>query len=339
MSPRIASPLLALFVILAVALLTALLPSYRLFQMTLVLSIAIALFGLNMLIGYSGQPSLGHGAFYAIGAYTAAILMNQVGLPYWATLPVAGAICFTFGFLFGLPALRLESHYLALATFSLAIATPQLLKFQGLEAWTNGVQGILLEKPEPPPWVPLAIDQDQWLFLFTAAVAAVMFWLGRSMLAGRVGRALMAIRDHPTAAVAMGINSALFKTTTFGISALYTGIAGALGAILVQYVAPDSFTIFLSISLLTGVVVGGLGSLWGPLYGALFIQFVPNLADQVSKSAPWAIYGGFLILVMLVMPGGIAGVLRSLGDRLLPSRRVVAAPRAAASVKSTALGR
>jgi branched-chain amino acid transport system permease protein len=142
-----------------------------------------------------------------------------------------------------------------------------------------------------------------------------MFLLGWNLLRGRIGRALVAIRDHHIAAQAMGVNNALFKSLAFGVSAMYTGIAGALGAIAVQFVAPDSFNIFLSILLLVGIVIGGLGSISGALYGALFIQFVPNLADEVSKAAPWAIFGIFMILFVYLMPTGVAGTLRLLFSR------------------------
>jgi branched-chain amino acid transport system permease protein len=305
------SHLIVLLVVTAVACaLPFLVSSYRSFQLTLVLVYAIALLGLNILTGYSGQISLGHGAFYAIGAYCAAILMDRFGFPYWATLPVAGGVCLVAGFLFGLPALRLEPLYLALATFALGVSMPQLLKYKLLEPWTGGVQGIVIAKPEPPAALAglgVSLNADQWLYLFTLAAAAVMFLLGWNLLRGRIGRALAAIRDHPIAAEAMGINASLYKSLAFGVSALYTGVAGALGAIAVQYVAPDSFNLFLSIVFLVGIVVGGLASISGALYGALFIQFIPNLADEISKAAPWAIFGLFLIAFVYVMPAGVAG--------------------------------
>ena len=281
---------------------------YRTFQFTLVLVYAIALFGLNILTGYNGQISLGHGAFYAIGAYCAAILMDKFGVPYWATLPAAGAVCLVAGFLFGLPALRLEGLYLALATFALGVSMPQLLKYQRVEQWTGGVQGIVIAKPDPPFGLP--VNPDQWLYFFTLAVTIAMFVLGWNLLRGRVGRALIAIRDHHVAAEAMGVNNAIYKSLTFGVSAMYTGIAGALGAIAVQFVAPDSFNIFLSITFLVGIVVGGLASISGAIYGALFIQFVPNIADEISKAAPWAIFGVVLIGFVYLMPTGVAGAVR-----------------------------
>ena len=298
--------------------------NYRVFQVTLVLAYSIALLGLNMLTGFNGQISLGHSAFYAVGAYTAAILMDKAGVPYWATIPVAGAVCFVVGFLFGLPALRLEGLYLALATFALGVATPQILKHKSIEEWTGGVQGIVILKPEPPSWS--GFSQDHWLYFFTLAWVVLLFLLGWNLLRGRIGRAMVAIRDQPIAAQAMGVNTAMVKSLTFGVSALYTGVAGALGAIAVQFVAPDSFNFFLSITLLTGVVIGGLASIWGAFFGALFIQFVPNVADEISKAAPWAIYGVVLIVFMYVMPAGVAGLVRLLRARLA-RRRDVPVPR------------
>ena len=292
--------------------------NYRIFQFNLVLIYAIVLLGLNILTGYNGQISLGHGAFYAIGAYTAAILMDHFGWPYWATLPVAGLACFVFGFLFGLPALRLRGHYLALATFALAVAMPQILKYKHIEQWTGGVQGIVIIKPDAP--FGLKITPDQWLYLFTLAILLLMFAIGWNLLRGRVGRALVAIRDHPVAAEAMGVHSALYKTLVFGVSALFTGVAGALGAVVVQFVAPDSFTPGLSINFLVGIVIGGVASISGAFYGALFIQFVPNFADQISKAAPWAIYGVFLLAFVYLMPTGVAGFLRLAWTRVRAAR-------------------
>ena len=305
--------LLGILLVIACAL-PFVVSSYRTFQFTLVMVYAIALLGLNILTGYNGQISLGHGAFYAVGAYCTAVLMDKFGVPYWATVPVAGAVCLGVGFLFGLPALRLEGLYLALATFALGVAMPQLLKYKALEHWTGGVQGIVIAKPEAPFGLP--VNADQWLYFFTLAVTAVMFLLGWNLLRGRVGRALAAIRDHHIAAEAMGVNNALYKSLAFGVSAMYTGVAGALGAIAVQFVAPDSFNIFLSIMLLVGIVIGGLASISGALFGALFIQFVPNIADEVSKAAPWAIFGAFMLLFVYLMPTGVAGAMRLLSRYL-----------------------
>jgi branched-chain amino acid transport system permease protein len=318
---------LAILAALAVACaLPFLLSNFRLFQFTQVYIYAIALLGLNLLTGYNGQISLGHGAFYAIGAYAAAIMMDQWQIGYGWTIPAAGAIAFVAGFLFGLPALRLEGLYLALATFSLALATPQILKY--FEHWTGGSQGIVLAKPAAPFGLPL--NADQWLYFLALAVLAAALWLAANLVRGRVGRAIVALRDSPIAARAMGVNAALYKSLTFGVSAAYTGVAGALSAVAIAYVAPDSFNIFLSITLLIGIVVGGLASIPGALYGALFIQFVPNWAQDISKAAPWAIFGVFLILFMYFMPYGIAGAVARLAARR------GRAPDAAASVRTTA---
>ena len=305
---------IAIAVLLVLAcVLPFLVSNFRVFQFTMVLVYAIVLLGLNMLTGYNGQISLGHGAFYAIGAYTAAILMDRFGAPYWLTVPVAAFVCLVAGFLFGLPALRLEKVYLALATFALGVALPQILKSKGLEHWTGGVQGIVITKPDAP--FGIALSADQWLYFFTLAVTVAMFVLAVNLLRGRIGLAMVAIRDHPLAASAMGIDIAMYKSLTFGVSAMYTGVGGALGAIAVQFVAPDSFTAFLSIAFLVGIVVGGLATIEGAIFGAIFIQFVPNVADQISKAAPWAIYGIVLIAFMYLMPGAVSGVIRQVSRR------------------------
>jgi branched-chain amino acid transport system permease protein len=304
------------WVLLAIALACGLifvLKGYQLFQATMVLAYAIALLGLNMLTGYNGQISLGHGAFFALGAYVAGILMEHAGAPYWATVPAAAAVCLMVGYLFGRPALKLEGLYLALATFALGVAMPQLLKYKHLEAWTGGVQGIVLIKPDAPFGLPLS--QDQWLYVFALGVTVVMFLIAHNLLSSGTGRAMRAIRDHAMAAEAMGVDNRHYKSMTFGVSAAYTGVGGALSAIAVQFVSPDSFTLFLSISLLVGIVVGGVGTLWGAFFGAIFIMFVPNLAEQISKAAPWAVYGVVLIAIMFAMPGGVMGLLNKLRAR------------------------
>ncbi len=311
--------LVGVVAVLAVACLLPLgMSGYRTFQLTQVLVYAIALMGLNVLTGYNGQISLGHGAFYALGAYTAAIMMDRWGVPYFWTIPAAGVVCLIAGFLFGLPALRLEGLFLAVATLALALATPQILKY--FESWTGGVQGIVLLKPDAPFGLPLS--QDQWLYYFTLAVVVVLFVAAWNLLRGRTGRALIAIRDHHVAAETMGVNTALYKSLTFGVSACYTGIAGALGAIIIQFVAPGSFELFLSITFLVGMVIGGLASITGPIYGALFIVFVPNIAEHIHKALSWAVYGVFLIAFMYVMPTGVAGFVarawRWLSRRWLP---------------------
>ena len=308
---------LSVLILLAIGI-TFVARGYQLFQATMVLSYAIALVGLNILTGYNGQISLGHGAFFAIGAYTAGILMEHAGAPYWLTVPAAALVCLVVGYLFGRPALKLEGVYLALATFALGVAMPQLLKYKHLEPWTGGVQGIVLMKPAAPFGLPLS--DDQWLYLFSLFVAVVAFVIAHNLLQSGSGRAMRAIRDHAMASEAMGVDNSHYKAMTFGVSAAYTGVGGALSAIAVQFVSPDSFTLFLSISLLVGIVVGGVGTLYGAIFGAIFIMFVPSLAEQISKAVPWAVYGVVLIACMFAMPGGVIGLLRKIQERFARAR-------------------
>lgn len=304
--------------VVIVCLLPFVLSDFRTFQFTLVFIYSIALLGLNILTGFNGQFSLGHGAWYALGAYTTAIMIDHFGISYFWAIPTGGVVCLVVGFLFGIPALRIEGFYLALATLALALALPQILKYDKLEEWTGGVQGIVLNKPDAPFGLPL--NPDQWLYFFTLAILTILFWLGWNLLRGRTGRAIMAIRDHHIAAQSMGINTALYKSLTFGVSAAYTGVAGGLSAIVVQFVAPDSFTLFLSITFLVGSVVGGMVSISGALFGGAFIQFIPNFADAISRAAPWAIYGIFLIGFIYLMPMGIAGFIQMVWHRFIRSR-------------------
>jgi branched-chain amino acid transport system permease protein len=289
------------------------LSSFHTFQLTAIVVYSIALLGLDLLTGFNGQISLGHGAFYAIGAYVTAILISQASVPYWMTIPIGAAICFVVGWLFGKPAGRLEGLYLALATFALAVALPQILKLDALSKWTGGVQGIVLDKPDAPFGLPL--EADTWLYFLCLLIAAALYLAAWNLIRGRTGRALVAIRDHPIAAAAMGVNTARYKALTFAVSAMVTGIAGSLSALVAGFTSPDSFTILLSIDLLVGAVIGGIGSIFGMVFGAAFIELVPSVADRISDAAPGAIYGAVLIGVMMVMPTGAAGFLRALFAR------------------------
>ena len=289
------------------------LESFQLFQLTMAVITALAVLGLNVVTGYNGQISLGHGAFYAVGAYATAILMSHAEWSFWATLPVSAAVCAGLGFLVGFPALRLGGLYLALTTFSLAVAVPQILKHRSIEDWTGGVQGLFLVKPDPPSWLPL--NADQYMYLNALLVSAVMFLLAWNLIRSRIGRALMATRDHPTAAEAMGMDIASLKTRVFAVSAMITGIAGSLGAVAVEYVAPDSFGVAVSINLFVGMVVGGVASILGSVFGGLFVLFVPNIAEEISKAAPGVIYGAILIGFLFLLPDGVAGLLRRLAAR------------------------
>jgi len=285
---------------------------FSLFQLTLGYIYAIAILGLTLLTGYNGQFSLGHSAFYALGAYSAAILITNASVPYYWSLMPAGFLCLLSGYLFGLPALRLSGLHLALATFALAVATPQILKYPALAPWTGGAQGIDLPKPTSPV---TGLNDDQWLYIFTLAALCLMLWVARNLIHSRTGRALIAIRDNPIAAQAMGINIGRYKALTFGVSAMFTGIAGALSAIAIQFVAPDSFSFLLAINFLVGLVVGGVVSIPGAVFGGLFILYVPNLTEQFEGLA-WALFGVILIVVVYLMPGGAAALVRKLAERL-----------------------
>jgi branched-chain amino acid transport system permease protein len=290
-------------VILAALLVTPLfVKNFIIFQMTMVLIYGLAVLALNILTGGSGQFSLGQSAFYALGAYTSAILMEHADMNYALTLPIAGLVSFAAGYLFGKPALRLSGIYLALATFALATAMPQLLKLHFLEHWTGGVQGLVVTKPDAPFGLPMG--QDMWLYYFTLAITLAIYVGSVNLLRSRSGRAFMAIRDNEIAASAMGVDIAQYKTLAFGVSAGITGIAGGLGAIAVQFVAPDGYTITLAISIFLGMVVGGVGWLPGSFIGAAFIIFVPNIAESISKGLSGAVFGVLLFIVIFLVPHG-----------------------------------
>jgi len=289
---------------------------YRVGQFTLVLAYAVAALGLNLLVGYNGQISLGHGAFFALGAYTAALLIEKASVPYLLTVPAAGVLCFVVGWLFGVPALRLRGLYLALVTLGLALAFPQLVKrFDGL---TEGTQGLTVAQPSSPGWLPLA--DDQFLYLLTLVVAGVMFLLAWNLMRGQLGRAVEAVRDGEIAASTLGVDLAATKTRTFALSAAYAGVGGALYVFAIGFVAPEAFTLTISFAFLAAIVVGGLATISGALFGALFIEFVPVYASDVNDALTGVIYGGGLIAFMWLLPDGATGLLRRLGG-LLKRRR------------------
>jgi branched-chain amino acid transport system permease protein len=280
----------------------------------------IALLGLNIVTGYTGQISLGHSAFMAIGGYTTAILVVDHGVRDLWTIPIAGLVAGVAGLLVGLPALRLSGLYLALATFGLAVAMPDILRWDKLESLTKGGQAIqLFNSPaltgkgfENVDVLGHSVTFTRAMHYLTWTVALVLLVVAWLLLRGAPGRAFRAVRDSEVAATSSGVNIAAYKTLAFAISAAYAGIAGSLLVIAVAFADPQSFPAKLSLTLLVGAVVAGLGSLWGVLAGAAFIQFLPDVAVHVSKAqgVPDTVYGAVLILIVLVLPSGAAGGLR-----------------------------
>jgi branched-chain amino acid transport system permease protein len=299
---------------LAFVLLPRVLSDFREFQLAYVGVYFIAVLGLNLLTGYSGQISLGHGGFMMIGAYTTAILSVEHGMKDVWTIPIAGVVAGAVGFAFGFPALRFRGVYLALATFAIPVALIQMAK--KFDHFTGGSGGMNLTR----------IVKGSYVYTITWPIAGALLVLAWLLVRGRLGRALRAIRESEVAAVSSGVNLALYKCIAFGISAAYAGVAGALYAMAVAYVNPDTFPVSLSILLLTGAVVGGLGSLAGVVFGALFIEYVPlyspNILDAFQRvvplhldskaaGAPAVVYGLILLLVLFLVPSGAAGLLRS----------------------------
>jgi branched-chain amino acid transport system permease protein len=261
----------------------------------------VAILGLAILTGYSGQISLGHGAFMAIGAYTTGILVAHHHWNELATIPLAGLVAGAVGFAFGLPALRLYGAYLSLATFGLAVSIPAVAK--KFDHFTGGSSGLLLP-----------FRTGDWFYRLSWSCAAILLALAWLILRGRPGRSLRAIRDSQIAAVAMGVNASLYKTGAFAVSAFYAGVAGSLLAIVSGSVYPDSFPVSLSLNLLIGLVLAGLGSIWGIVIGAIYLQYIPTWGQHIpllSKQAgPDFVSGLVLIVVMLIAPTGAAGLLR-----------------------------
>jgi branched-chain amino acid transport system permease protein len=285
------------------------LTDFRTVQLATVGAYFIAILGLDVLTGHSGQISLGHGAFMAVGAYTTAILMANHGVRDLWTIPIAAVVAGVIGLLAGVPALRLSGLYLALATFGIAVVLPTILK--KFDHFTGGSTGItLFGKPTQTGhgagiW---GMTNNQWLYALTWTIGTVVFLIAWWLLDSRFGRSLRAIRDSEIAAVASGVNRAKYKVLAFGVSAAFAGVAGALFAINVAYVAPDTFPIQLSLYLLVGAVVGFFGSIWGAVLGALLIQFLPDIVGLIphvdtKQAGPTTLFFGLvLVVLMLVLP-------------------------------------
>jgi branched-chain amino acid transport system permease protein len=309
----------ALLIALAVPFVAS---GFQTLEVTYALIFAIAILGLNVLTGYSGQISLGHSAFVAIGAFTTAIGVHTLRMPYLATLPLAALVCGLLGFGIGLAAGRLEGIYLGLATFALGVATPDLLKKQ--TNLTGGVKGISLTPVTSPIG---ALSDDQFFYLLCLAIAAALFVLAANILGDRTGRAWRAVRDGELAAAAFGINVGYYKMLAFALSAAYAGVAGALYGLATAFVSTDAFPFQLSIALLVGAVVGGIGTIAGAVIGGLLTEFLPIYAQQLllpiskdlANAAPGAVQGVLLLVVLGLARGGIAGLLGDLYRRLFES--------------------
>ncbi|GAB1818155.1 branched-chain amino acid ABC transporter permease [Herbidospora sp. RD11066] len=269
-------------------------PPYPLHQVTLVLVYVVALLGLDLVTGHGGQISLGHGAFFGIGAYAAAVLL-WLGVPHPVTLPVAGLVAYALGHAFGRPAVRLSGVYLAVVTFAVAVAVPPLIR----RFAPGGAMGLPVRTPGAPSFTGLA--DDQWVYLLVLAVAAVAFAVMRSVVRSGAGRSLAALRADPGAAETLGIRPDVTRARAFAWSAMYAGLAGCLFTWTTGFVAPESFTVTLSIALLAGIVIGGLGTVPGAVIGAVVVTFLP---------APGLVPGLALILVLAVAPNGVTGLVR-----------------------------
>lgn len=307
--------------VVAVLVVFTFLPQLRVLQFGQVLALGLAILGLNVVSGYSGQLSLGHSAFFGLGAYTSTILVTDHSWSILATLPVAAVLGFTVGIVAGLPALRLQGHYLSLVTLGFAVAFPLLVSH--LDSLTGGVNGKLLQSEWVlPAAAPGFVTQTGVDFLVVALVTGIGLLVCRNVARLGPARTLMAIRDNPTAAAISGVHLARQKTVAFGISAAIAAVAGSMYALMTGVVSPDTFGVMLGIQLLTGLLVGGAGTLAGPLIGGIVLVFLPTFtSDLVSGTAANMVYGALLVLMMFVLPGGLAGGARGFAHLMRRGRR------------------
>ena len=308
------------------------------------LYIGVAAMGLNLLTGYNGQVSIGHGAFFGLGAYATALLMQQHGWQFLPTLLVAAPLCFFVGVAIGFPALRVKGLYLALVTLGLAVLFPDLTKHYVHVTGGTNLVSLDTQRLAPPAWVPTSVSaigrDDQWAYYVTLGCAVVLFAALLALVRGRFGRSLIAVRDHEAAAQTAGINIASVKVLAFALSALYAGVAGSCSVLIVTQASADKVQTFqLSIEFLVAVVIGGTATVVGPLVGGALVVFVQHwisttLPKHVSEtgtvgrvianpaSSP-AIFGILLILFVFVMPDGLAGGARRLWNSWRPRKNVI----------------
>lgn len=300
--------------------LPAVLPQFLLLQLSLTLTYAMAILGLNLLLGFSGQVCLAQGAFFACGAYTTAILAAKYGFDPLVTLPIAAVVTGCAGVLIGLPALRLGGLQLAILTFGIAMVVPQLIL--KLDRFTNGVTGISIDQPRPPLW--LKVGGEVWLYWLCVAGAAACVAVMVRMLRGDTGRSLRALRDNPMIAESLGVDLTGTRLAVFAVSSGFAGLGGGLYAIVNAYISPQSFLAAKSIEIIIGAIVGGVASISGAFLGALFVLFVPEWTAAINPAVGGLIYGAFLIAMMLLARTGLVGLVVQ-GARALTSRRTLRA--------------
>lgn len=294
-----ASALAAVAAIAALALFGAWVGTYPTYLISLALINVVSALGLNLLTGNSGQISLCHSAFMAIGAYGSTLLTLHAGLPFWLSVPVAGAGAAAVGGLLGLPASRLSGLYLALAT--LGFLQIVQLSIEELADVTGGVSGLKVPAPELPGGIPLSA---YGIFLVILAVGAGAIWLTRNLLRSQFGRELNAVRLSPHASAALGVSVARVRLTAFALAAGYAGVAGGLLASLVGFIDPIEFGVSAAIRQITFIVVGGMGSVAGSVIGATVLSGLPELLRPVKEYGD-VIYTVVLLVFLLFFPRGL----------------------------------
>ncbi len=304
---------------------------FRTFQAASCAYWLVILLGMNLLTGYSGQVSLGHAALVAVGAYITAILLDQYSVPLGFAILVAGlATGVLGGFIVGLPAVRLSGPYLAIATFSLIVALPQVLKMDievaGLSIdvtqWTKGTRGISIGEIHPPGAVDGLFDQRQWLYYMAIIPAVIMTILAWNLHRSRIGRAFVALRDSEVAAEQMGVNVRLYKALAFGISSCFAGVGGGMFLMAQGVISPGSMDVLTSINFLIAIVIGGLATILGSVIGAIYLTFqgelISNLGPEIARVVPeqlvqdpetlrGVIFGSILVITIISFPRGLAG--------------------------------
>lgn len=275
--------------------------SYAIYIALLIAYQVITAAGLSLLMGYTGQGSIAHPGFAAIGGYVSTLLMLHAGLPFWLAAPVTGLLAGLVGYLLGFPALRLSGHYLLLVTLGfLQIVQVILVTWV---SWTGGPAGL---KAVTPVFGSIRLSNPESLYWLIIPVTFGMVVLAFNMVDSRIGRAFTAIRDSPIAAAAVGIDVAHYKTLAFGISAFYAGIAGSLYAPLVGFLDPLEFTLWIGVAQITFLVVGGMYSLWGAILGAVLLTALPELLRPAQEYRELG-FGVLLLAFLLFAPTGIVG--------------------------------